>query len=196
MRKIINALVFGMAGGLLLAETVFAHAAYLRSEPGAEAIVATPPSRVDIWFEQELFRRKGENTITVTGPDGRVVSTGDTEIDDDDRTHIWVNLHASLPAGKYLVDWKNLSLEDGHPSEGSFHFIIDPQAKVTSTPMGISTSSVTMTNSPLPQSTRTDFTTLPAPTTAPAPADNPCPIGLAPVGVLVAFGFMLRFRRK
>ena len=150
MRKISFALLILILGGLLFVETAYAHAAYLRSIPGADAIIAEPPSRVDIWFEQELFRRKGENTITVTSPDGKVVSTGDTTIDDDDRTHIWVDLQSGLPNGKYLVEWKNVSLEDGHPSEGSFNFIIDPQAKVTSTPM----ESVTMTNTPPPQATQ------------------------------------------
>lgn len=75
-------------------------------------MIATPPTRVDIWFEQELFRRQGENTISVTDPDGRLVSTGDTMIDDDDRTYIWVSLQSGLSTGKYLVEWKNLSLED------------------------------------------------------------------------------------
>lgn len=92
MRTLIRALVIGVVGGLLLVGTAYAHAAYIRSNPGADAIVATPPSRVDVWFAQELFRRKGENTIHVSAQDGQEVSVGETTIDDDDRKHIWVQI--------------------------------------------------------------------------------------------------------
>ncbi len=135
MRTITKALLFGVVSGLLLVGTAYAHAAYVRSNPGADAVITAPPARVDIWFAQELFRRKGENTIHVTAPDGQEVSVGDTVIDDDDRTHVWVNLKPDLAAGVYHVAWKNISLEDGHPSEGSFQFTIDPQA-AAATPSG------------------------------------------------------------
>jgi copper resistance protein C len=196
MQKIINALMIGLLGGLLVVGTAYAHAAYLRSIPGADAIIATPPSRVDIWFEQELFRRQGENTIQVTGPDGTVVSDGETMIDDDDRKHIWVNIQPGLSAGKYLVEWKNVSLEDGHSSIGSFSFMMDPQAKVTSTPMG----SVTQTCSPHPP--QIDSTPQPPPTTEsshskiPSPTNNPCTMGFIPLIGLVMISRMLRFQRR
>lgn len=182
-----------IVGGLLFVETAYAHAAYVRSSPGADAIIAAPPSRVDIWFAQELFRRKGENTITVTSPDGTIVSTSDTIIDDDDRTHIWVDLLPDMPPGKYLVEWKNVSLEDGHPSEGSFNFIIDPLEKVTSTPM----ESVTMADSLPPQATQPNVTPQPPPMADSAPTNILFTSGLALTGVLlIAFYFMRRFRRK
>jgi methionine-rich copper-binding protein CopC len=193
MRKISFALLILILGGLLFVETAYAHAAYLRSNPGENAIIAAPPARVDIWFEQELFRRKGENTITVTSPDGKVVSSSDTPIDDDDRTHIWVDLQSGLPNGNYLVEWRNVSLEDGHPSEGSFNFIIDPLAKVTSTPM----ESVTMADSPPPQATQPNVTPQPPPIADSAPTNILFTSGFALTGVLlIAFYFMRRVRRK
>ncbi len=188
----IKALLIGIliAGGLLFTETAHAHSAYVRSNPGADAFIATSPAKVEIWFSQELFRRKGENVIHVSGSDGREVNSGETQIDDDDRTHIWVELNPNLPAGKYLVEWKNISVEDGHSTEGSFNFTIDPQAIVTSAPMEESNGIPTLTNTPLPESTPQ-----PAPTTAPASANNPCAGGLAPAAGLVFFD-ILRRRRK
>ena len=190
--KRIKALLIGIliAGGLLFTETAHAHSAYIRSKPGADAIIASTPAKVEIWFSQELFRRKGENVIHVSGPDGQEVSSGETAIDDDDRTHIWVELNSNLPAGKYLVEWKNISLDDGHSTEGSFNFSIDSQAAVTSTPMGESNSIPTLTNTPLLESTPQ-----PVLTEAPASTNNPCAGGLAPIVGLVFFD-ILRRRRK
>ena len=191
--KRIKALLIGIliAGGLLFTETAHAHSAYVHSNPGADAVIATSPAKVEIWFSQELFRRKGENVIHVSGPDGQEVSSGETAIDDDDRTHIWVELNSNLPAGKYLVEWKNISLDDGHSTEGSFNFSIDSQAAVTSTPMGESNAIPTLTNTPRPESTPQ-----PAPTTAPASANNPCAGGLAPIAGLVFFDILRRRRRQ
>ncbi len=188
----IKALIIGLliAGGLMFVETAYAHSAYVRSNPGAEAVIASAPSKVEIWFSQELFRRKGENVIHVSGPDGQEISSGETQIDDDDRTHIWVELSPNLPIGKYLVEWKNISVEDGHSTEGSFNFSIDPQAAVTSIPMEESIEIPTMTNTPLPESMPQT-----APTKAPVSKNTPCAGGFAPAAGLVFFG-ILRRRRK
>jgi len=199
MRTLIRALVVGMVGGLLLVGTAYAHAAYVRSDPGADAVVATPPTRVDIWFAQELFRHKGDNTISVTAPDGQEVTVGDTTIDDDDRKHAWVNLKPNLAAGIYQVAWKNVSLEDGHPSEGSFSFTIDPQAAATSTPMGTPTPIGKVTaQAPVPETAAA--TPSPAPpataSTKPASPGGPCGLGAAPIVGLAAFAVLKNSRKK
>jgi copper resistance protein C len=194
MRKIINALVIGLLGGLLLVGTAYAHAAYLRSQPGADAIIAVPPTRVDIWFKQELFRRQGENTIQVTGPDGAVVSVGETSVDDDDRKHIWVSLQSGLAAGKYLVAWKNVSLEDGHPSTGNFSFTLDPQAQVTSTPMlapSPTSAGVVLTSTTPPLAATT--TAIP---TVPQSQPGPCAASLLPVLGLLGFVLVRRSQER
>jgi copper resistance protein C len=200
MRTLIRAAIVGVVGGLLLVGTAYAHAAYVRSSPGAEAIVVTPPARVDIWFAQELFRRQGENTIQVTAPDGTEVSVGDTTIDDDDRKHVWVNLKPNLAAGVYTVAWKNVSLEDGHPSEGSFHFTIDPQAAATSTPMGTPTPIGRATGKPAAAEAAVATISPPQPpaaTPAKSPqTSSPCGLGTAPIVGLAAHVMVKRSRRK
>ncbi len=194
MRKIISTLFIGLLGGLLIVGTAYAHAAYIRSQPGADAIIAAPPTRVEIWFEQELFRKQGENTIQVTGPDGTIVSMGETTMDDDDRKHIWVDLQPELPTGIYRVEWKNVSLEDGHSSTGSFSFTLDPQAVVTSTPMLESSPTSEETN----RTTTTPFPVAITATTAPKTpgSTGPCAAGMLPAFALVGVILMKRSRQQ
>lgn len=129
----------------LIPTFVLAHARYARSVPGAGAIISDPPRRIDIWFTQELFRREGEYGIEAVGPDGAAAHSGAAVIDDDDRTHMWVELIANLPVGEFVVHWWNISAEDGDSERGSFHFRYDPQAAVTSTPMQSATATPTAT---------------------------------------------------
>jgi methionine-rich copper-binding protein CopC len=193
MRKLIDALLVGLVGSLLMVGTAFAHAAYLRSEPGAGAIIAAPPTRVDIWFEQELFRRQGENTIQVTGPEGTTVSIGETMLDDDDRKHLWIDLQPGLPPGEYQVAWKNLSLEDGHPTDGTFSFMLDPQAAVTSTPMA-DPDSIAPTESPAPTVAQPSPTLAESPTPQPS-AGLPCASAMIPLLGLAAPVLVRRWRQ-
>jgi methionine-rich copper-binding protein CopC len=133
---LISALLLAVTGGSLFLGSAHAHAAYLRSAPGNGALVSDPPVRVDIWFTQDLFRRKGENTIQVFDPAQNAVQTGEVQVDNDDRRHLWVELRPGLAPGVYRVDWRSLSAEDADADQGSFSFTYDPQAALTSTPMG------------------------------------------------------------
>ena len=199
MRTLSRAIIVGVIGGLLLVGTAYAPAAYVRSSPGADAIVATPPARVDIWFAQELFRRQGENTIHVTASDGTEVSVGDTTIDDDDRKHVWVDLKPNLAAGVYMVAWKNVSLEDGHPSEGSFRFTIDPQAAATSTPMGTPTPIGRATAKPAATESVAATPSVAPSSATPTKASPPitvCGLAVAPIFGLAAYVTLTRARRN
>lgn len=195
MRTITKRIFFGIflaaVGGFLFVGAAYAHAAYLRSVPGADSVIAASPPRVEIWFKQEVFRRKGENVIRVTGADGKPVSVGDTTVDDNDRTHILVSLQANLPPGTYTVNWKNTSLEDGHSAEDNFVFTLDPQAKVTSTPMGKIPATAQL------QPTETETAPAQASPTNPAkptPVNGPCAASLVPIVGLTGFVLLRRHR--
>jgi methionine-rich copper-binding protein CopC len=124
---------------LLTPAVALAHAEYERSDPQAGSVIPTPPAEVHIWFTQELFRRQGENSIEVIGPDGSAVHAGEAQIDDDDRTHLWVALQDGLGTGEYLVRWRNLSAEDGDNDEGEFSFTVDPDAPEATQPPATAT---------------------------------------------------------
>jgi copper resistance protein C len=113
---------------LVSATAARAHSEYERSEPAADARIPRAPSRVDVWFTQELFRRSGANTLTVHAPDGRRVDDGVPVIDDSDRTHLSVGVTGPLAPGGYHVTWSSLSALDGDTAEGFFAFTIDPSA--------------------------------------------------------------------
>lgn len=169
-------------GGLLFVGPAQAHAEYLRSTPGSGAVVSTPPTRVDIWFTQDVFRRQGENWIHVFGPEGESVHSGEAQVDDDDRRHIWVLLLPDLGAGEYRVEWRNLSSEDAHSEEGSFSFTVDPQAAATSTPMEPATETPSGTTSSQP-------TVSPTMTSSGAAPSGPCgSSALAGFGLIALFG--------
>jgi methionine-rich copper-binding protein CopC len=113
---------------LFTTRSALAHADYERSDPAAGSVVPKAPDEVHIWFTQELFRREGENSIEVLGPDGEDAHAGGAVIDDDDRAHMWVELKAGLSEGDYLVRWRSLSADDGDTEEGEFTFTVDLNA--------------------------------------------------------------------
>jgi len=102
----------------------FAHADYDRSVPAADAVVATAPPMVEIWFTQEID--ESGTVIRVIGPDGSQVDLGDTTLDlfDPNRKRVTVSLTAELSPEIYTVEWTSLSAEDGEADEGSFTFTV------------------------------------------------------------------------
>lgn len=114
-----------------LATAVLAHADYDRSVPAADEVVLQSPQQVQIWFTQELFRREGQNSLEVYGPDEQRVDLDDAAIDDDDRKLMTVSLQSDLANGLYTVRWGTLSADDGDDAEGEFQFTIQAEGPAT-----------------------------------------------------------------
>ena len=76
-----------------------AHAAYLESTPAYAEELSASPDAISLRFTQDLFRRDGANTITVTGEDGSTVAVGDPVVDNEDRRRLSVAVLDSLAAG-------------------------------------------------------------------------------------------------
>ncbi len=182
MRRITVFLLVGLLTLLVtlpLTAKILAHADYARSEPAADAMLATPPTQVKVWFTQELFRREGENWLRVTGPDGTRVDLDDTAVDDNDRTLLVVNLTDAQADGAYRVEWRALSADDGHPKEGEFGFVVGAE----SAPVATAPAEATVT----------------PPSAAAAPASSPsgglpC-LGAAPLAMLALGTVLVRKRR-
>ena len=107
-----------------LSAAVLPHADYDRSVPAADAVVLQAPQQVQVWFTQELFRREGQNSLEVYGPDEQRVDLDDFAIDDDDRTLMTVSLPPDLANGIFTVRWRSLSADDGDEADGEFQFTI------------------------------------------------------------------------
>ncbi|NJN93948.1 MAG: hypothetical protein HC875_07565 [Anaerolineales bacterium] len=161
-----------------------AHAEYERSVPMADSVITEAPRQIEVWFTQELFRRKEANILEVFDSAGTQVDQQDTRIDDDDRAHVIVSLPEGLPAGLYTVRWRNLSAEDGHEGSGEFSFTVNPAAEEAS-PDPVQ-----------PATTEASAPTLvPTPATpAPAPASSSTPStsgGLPCLGGMILAGLSL-----
>ena len=100
---------------------VLAHAFPVRSEPRVGGTIATPPSKVTIWFDGEL--EPAFSTITVYNSAKQQVDKGDSHTSPDDASVLQVDLPILGP-GTYRVYWKVLA-KDTHVTEGDFSFAIE-----------------------------------------------------------------------
>jgi copper transport protein len=100
-----------------------AHAMLVASEPAAESVVVTSPTRVRLLFSEEIEPSLAH--ISVVAGDGHV-----------DQLHVTGDPHdvdavmggvRPLPAGAYRVVWHVVSA-DGHPVGGSFVFWVGSKA--------------------------------------------------------------------
>ena len=151
----------------LAIQPLYAHAEYDHSEPAADAVVESAPTQVRVWFTQELFRRKGENSIEVYQADGTRVDLDDLVIDDDDRKLMTISLKPAVPAGLYTVRWVATSSEDGHQEKGEFTFTIGAAAGAGAVEAATATSVSVVVAEPA--------ATEPPPTAVATPAEQDAP---------------------
>jgi len=116
-------LTLGLGVVLLLSTPVLAiaHSRLVKSDPAVCEKLAAAPSRVTTWFSQELDTRKSR--ITIIGPQGRSME-GRVDLYDPDHASMVIRLGASLPAGRYTVQWRAISADDGDATQGQFEFVI------------------------------------------------------------------------
>lgn len=145
-----------------------AHASYVSSVPAADATLAAAPERVSITFSQLLDA--AQSSITVVDATGATVSQGTAAVLASDGHVLEIALQPNLPPGRYTVQWKNLSAEDGETEEGEFSFTVAergtaPATGDAGTGTGTSTQTTGGTGGALPQLPNTGLAT-PAPTPA------------------------------
>lgn len=127
-----------VVGSVLLAGAprAHAHARLTRSVPQNQAVLATPPAAIELWFNEllddefnsvEVFRAEGgkpldENDLVAAPP----------RVSDADRTHLEAPLRELAP-GAYVVQWKVLS-RDGHSARGRIQFRVGAGARPPEAP--------------------------------------------------------------
>ena len=193
------------AGILLPASDAAAHAGYDRSAPLRDEVLSDPPSRADVWFTQEVFKREGLNFIRVFDEAGMQVSDEDGIVDDDDRAHMYAELTPALPAGRYIVRWMTTSDLDGDREEGAFCFYVNVQptaaqqaecaefdeagAEVSPTPTEAATPTPAADTTPTAEVTSTeeapDATQTPAETAGNSDDDDDTSIAIIIIGVII-----------
>jgi copper transport protein len=114
--------LFLLLGTLLIpASSVSAHAELVRSEPAANAHLQHAPTRIDLYFTENVEPKQSE--IAVYDSTSKRVDAHQTDLDPADPAHVSTHLPA-LKDGVYLVTWRVISSDDGHLSGGSFPILV------------------------------------------------------------------------
>ncbi len=104
-----------------------AHARYKSSVPGKSEVVRQAPARVEVTFTEEIQKIAGSYSMTVTDSNDAVASSGPAVIDEQDRRKMSVAMPDTLPPGRYVVHYANVSDADGDPFSGAFAFYVATQ---------------------------------------------------------------------
>jgi methionine-rich copper-binding protein CopC len=117
--------VLGLSALLLLglSAPAFAHSYLKDSDPSRGATLKTAPAEVTIDFTEGVAPRF--SGITVEDSAGQRVDRGDVHPEGKEGTRLGVGLGALKP-GVYTVHWHAVSADDGHKTQGSFHFTVAP----------------------------------------------------------------------
>jgi copper transport protein len=106
---------------LALPERVFAHAHLLTSAPVAGATLVQSPEWIRLWFSEAPERSM--TRVTLTDSTGVVIPIGPVQLQPTERLGVQVKVTRTLRPGRYRVRWVTAG-PDGHPSRGSFTFIV------------------------------------------------------------------------
>ena len=108
-----------------------AHSSVVKTVPQYQSLIQELPSEVSIQFSEEPLSIQGKkiNSITVTNPEGSVISQGRTTIQGETLT---VKINSTDAAvGTYSVKYRMASA-DGHVISGSYKFDYKESSKVAS----------------------------------------------------------------
>jgi len=109
-----------LATALLVPAAASAHASLVKSVPGRRAVLATPPTRVQLWFNERL--EPAFSRLSVWDAGGKQVDARDVQVDTQDPKLLSVGVPALQP-GRYTVRFRVLSV-DGHVVESEFPFTL------------------------------------------------------------------------
>jgi copper resistance protein C len=120
VRRVLIVAVCAAALGVWRPVPAWSHAYLVRSTPAARAVVARPPGRVQLWFNERL--EPAYSRVSVWDGQAQRVDTGDVEVAPAEPTRLSVGV-PPLPAGRYTVRYRVLSV-DGHVVEAEFAFTV------------------------------------------------------------------------
>jgi copper transport protein len=121
-RLLISATIIAIAP-----QAAYAHAHLVKSAPAANSHVLAPTA-LRLWFSEAA--EAAMTTIAVTDASGEKVSLGAVSADKGNAMLLSAPFRQTLAAGTYTVNWRTVARDDGHPSHGSFSFIVDAASSV------------------------------------------------------------------
>ena len=118
MRKgLLPALLLGLG---LVPTAALAHAVLVKAVPAQRAVLAEPPARVELWFNERL--EPAYSRASVTDAAGVRVDLRDVAVAGDDPRRLSLSL-PPLGPGRYPVSFRVLSV-DGHVVESRVTFTV------------------------------------------------------------------------
>jgi len=117
------------ASSLATPRTAWAHAHLVRSAPSAGSHIAVAPTGIELWYSEAAEATL--TTVSITGPGASHTAVGPVTVDPNNPLHLLATIDAPLRPGKYTVAWRTVAKDDGHPSRGSFTFVVDSAAGTT-----------------------------------------------------------------
>lgn len=120
LRAVLSWLIMGILAALS-AQAVLAHAQLAESSPNANAVLESTPSEIRLRFTEPL--ESDFSRISLIDAVGNDVELPNTVIDAADNHMMYVPL-PMLGDGLYTINWRVVSAADGHPTQGSFPFLI------------------------------------------------------------------------
>jgi copper transport protein len=105
---------------LLAVNAAWAHALFERSTPAPDAVLTSTPSRIHIWFSEDL---SSASKIVVWDRYRHDEEIGNAVVVPGQSRQLEVAVRP-LPAGSYLVLWTSVSADDGHILHGSYTFSV------------------------------------------------------------------------
>jgi copper transport protein len=118
IKRIAAGLLVGLGLVLLGAAPAWAHASLSRTDPPANAVLASAPDAITLTFTESV--RPVNDRIRVIGPDRSRVDTGEPAADGG---RIVIPIRKDAGRGTYLVTYRVISA-DSHPIGGSFTFAV------------------------------------------------------------------------
>jgi copper transport protein len=134
IRTIRAALVVSLLAASLLflqAGIAQAHSVLVSSNPPSGANLAGPPAAVQMIFSEGV--EPAFSSFSVIDRTRKSFAAGQPTIDRV-KGLVTIPMQPNLPAGAYIVQWKVVSVVDGHLTRGSFAFNVQPQPGAPSTP--------------------------------------------------------------
>ncbi|HEY7060108.1 MAG TPA: copper resistance CopC family protein [Chloroflexota bacterium] len=129
------ALLCGVA--LWPAASAQAQAHLIEATPRDGAVLATPPPRLQLLFDEELDEEQSE--VRVTGPGGQRADRQDKQVDG---VRMWLSLLDQGP-GTYRVQWKSVADDDKGVIRGSYGFTVQAQPRAGVSWLAISPATTT-----------------------------------------------------
>jgi copper transport protein len=122
-----------LAFALILCPAVaWAHAHLKRSEPAGGSRLSTPPQVIRLWFSEQP--ELSMTAISLKDEKGKQFPLTVPANEGGDQAMVAVRVSQPLTAGRYTVAWQTAA-SDGHPSHGTFSFVVLESAPVpTNTP--------------------------------------------------------------